>query len=77
MEEIKLSFEEAMAELAAILDELEKGELPLAAAITKYERGARLARYCEAQLQQFEQKISMLTAEDGQIKLSPLKLEEE
>jgi exodeoxyribonuclease VII small subunit len=46
----RLSFEQALAELEAIVGELESGQAPLEQSIERYERGARLKAHCEARL---------------------------
>ncbi len=46
----ELSFEEALAELRAIVERLESGESKLDEAIAAYEKGAALKRLCEAKL---------------------------
>ncbi len=45
-----LSFEEALAELRAIVERLESGETRLDEAIAAYEKGAKLKQLCEAKL---------------------------
>lgn len=47
----RLSFEQALAELEAIVAELESGQAPLEQSIERYERGARLKAHCEARLE--------------------------
>lgn len=46
----EISFEEALAELRAIVERLESGESKLDEAIAAYEKGAALKRLCEAKL---------------------------
>jgi exodeoxyribonuclease VII small subunit len=55
-----LSFEEALAELQAIVESLEKGQGKLEEAVTQYERGAALRQHCEALLAQAEQKVQAI-----------------
>ena len=63
----KLDFEGSMARLEEIVSLLERGDAPLEQAMTLFEEGAKLLRECTAQLDQAEQKVSLLTAgEDGQ-----------
>ncbi|MBC6405255.1 MAG: exodeoxyribonuclease VII small subunit [Rhodospirillales bacterium] len=45
-----VSFEEALAELRAIVERLESGESRLDEAIAAYEKGAKLKQLCEAKL---------------------------
>ena len=44
-----LSYDEAFAQLEAILASLEEGDLPLEQTLALYEEGAKLAAYCAAQ----------------------------
>ena len=46
-----LSFEQALAELEAIVQKLESGQAPLEESIAMYERGATLKAHCEARLE--------------------------
>ena len=46
-----LSFEQALAELEAIVQKLESGQAPLEESIAMYERGARLKAHCEQRLE--------------------------
>lgn len=54
------SFEAAMAELTRLVAQMEAGELALDASVAAYARGAELARYCAAQLEQVEQQVKIL-----------------
>ncbi|HVT62737.1 MAG TPA: exodeoxyribonuclease VII small subunit [Legionellaceae bacterium] len=54
-------FEQSITELETIVTQLEKGELALEDALKQFEQGIQLARSCQSQLQQAEQKIEMLT----------------
>ncbi|MBV8658597.1 MAG: exodeoxyribonuclease VII small subunit [Burkholderiales bacterium] len=54
------SFESAMSELEALIGDMERGELPLEAALTAYKRGGELIKFCQAQLEAAEQQIKVL-----------------
>ncbi|NBI65236.1 exodeoxyribonuclease VII small subunit [Pseudoflavonifractor sp. 60] len=58
----KLDFEGSMARLEEIVSLLEKGDAPMEQAMALFEEGARLLRECTAQLDEAEQKVSLLTA---------------
>ncbi|MCU0512040.1 MAG: exodeoxyribonuclease VII small subunit [Anaerolineae bacterium] len=60
----ELSFEQAYAELEDVVRRLEAGTLPLAEAVTLYERGQQLSARCQALLDSAELRIQAL-AEDG------------
>jgi len=56
-----MSFEEAMAELERVVNQLERGDVPLEDSITLYERGAALKKRCEAKLKEAEEKVAAIT----------------
>lgn len=60
----KLDLEKAMAELEAIVEALETGELPLDKSLKEFEKGVRLSRECQAALEAAEQKVQMLMGEE-------------
>jgi exodeoxyribonuclease VII small subunit len=55
-----VSFEEAMAELAELVTQMEGGTLPLEASVAAYARGAELVRYCAVQLEKVEAQVKVL-----------------
>ena len=57
----KKSFEQALAELEQIVNEMESGDLPLEDAVKKYETGIKQSRYCLDLLDKTEKKITLLT----------------
>ena len=54
------SFEQAMAELAQLVAQMEAGQLPLEASVAAYARGSELVRYCAAQLEKVEAQVKVL-----------------
>ena len=68
----KLSFEDAIAELEAIVRKLEDGKGKLDDAIDSYERGTLLRRHCEAKLAEAQARIDKIVpAADGTVKTVP------
>ncbi len=68
----KLNFEGSMARLEEIVSLLEKGDAPLEQAMTLFEEGAKLLRECTKQLDEAEQKVTLLTAgKDGVVTEEP------
>lgn len=63
MSDIPNSFEQSMAELEQLVQQLEQGELPLDQALAHFERGIQLTRQCQQQLEQAEQKVKVLLAD--------------
>ena len=56
-----LTFEQALANLEAIIEKIEKGDVGLEKAILEYERGIALIRRCKDILQKAEQRVDELT----------------
>ena len=56
-----LSFEQALAQLEAIVAKLESGQAELEASIELYERGAALKAHCETRLRQAQLKVEKIT----------------
>jgi len=52
------SYDEAMAEVKTILNELEEGETGIDILVEKVERGAHLLQQCKLKLQDVEHKIT-------------------
>lgn len=74
-EETKLTFEEALAKLEAVVEALEGGELKLEEALDYYQEGIRLVRFCREQLNRFESKLQVLMAgEDGELVIQEVEL---
>ena len=62
----KLNFEQSMVRLEEIVSLMEKGDAPLEQALALFEEGSGLLRECTRQLDEAEQKVTLLTAgEDG------------
>lgn len=53
-------YESALAEIEAIVAEMESGQLPLDASLAAYKRGAELLSYCRQQLADAEQQVKIL-----------------
>ena len=69
----ELTFDTALEKLERLVEEMERGDLPLEAAMAKYAEGAALSQVCLVQLQTAEQAVNKVIAEtDG--KLSELDL---
>ncbi len=56
----KLSFEQALERLEAIIDQIEAGEVGLEDSLKHYEAGTALVRRCRAVLDQTEKRIAEL-----------------
>ena len=68
-----MSFETALAELEAIVRDLENGKTSLEKSIACYERGIALKIHCEAKLRDAQSKIEkIVVAADGGLATAPL-----
>ncbi len=59
----ELSYEQAVAELEAIVTALEKGEKPLQESMALFERGQALTKHCADLLEKAELKVRTLVDE--------------
>ncbi|MEK5060116.1 exodeoxyribonuclease VII small subunit [Paenibacillus sp. FSL H7-0326] len=69
--EQELNFEAAMAELEEVVNQLERGDVPLEQAIELFQRGMKLSQMCNQKLEQVERKIEMIVEEDGEFRKEP------
>ncbi|MDO4988319.1 MAG: exodeoxyribonuclease VII small subunit [Synergistes sp.] len=60
-----MNFEEKIGELEKILSDMEGEGLSLDDALAGYERGIKLVRECREYLENAEQKITVLSQENG------------
>jgi exodeoxyribonuclease VII small subunit len=63
--EAPADFERSLAELEAIVDKLEQGDLSLDDSLRHFERGVQLTRTCQGALKQAEQKVEILLRRSG------------
>lgn len=72
-----LRFEDGMAALEQLVTRLESGELSLEAALAAFEDGVALVRRLNERLAAVEQHIEhLMRAEDGRLRLEPVKSDE-
>lgn len=68
-----MPFEEALKKLEKIVDDMEGGELPLEAMLSRFEEGTRLVKVCQTQLEAAEVKIQKLEKNAaGEVTLKPV-----
>ena len=60
-----LTFEQAMKRLEEIVSRLEAGDVPLDQSMTLFEEGTKLSAYLTKLLDTAEQKVTMITAQNG------------
>jgi exodeoxyribonuclease VII small subunit len=63
------SFEAALSELEALVVQMDNGQLPLEQSLAAYKPGTELLKHCQAALQDAEQQVRVLTAQNTLQKL--------
>ncbi|MCX8580923.1 MULTISPECIES: exodeoxyribonuclease VII small subunit [unclassified Gilliamella] len=71
----EVSFEETIKQLEAIVTQLENGDLPLDEALNEFEKGIKLARSGQKQLNEAEQRIQILLSENSDAQLSEFSID--
>jgi exodeoxyribonuclease VII small subunit len=71
-----LDFEQALAELEALVEHLERGDLPLDEALKTFERGVELTRHCQGSLRAAQQRVEILLKRNGQVEPEPFNVAE-
>ncbi len=64
-------FEECLQRLEKIVDELERGDIPLEKALTLFEEGIQLSNSCRKELEEAEGKVEILLKQNGKLQLEP------
>jgi len=69
-------FEQALAELEALVARLERGDLPLDEALQTFERGVELTRHCQDSLKAAQQRVEILLKRNGRAEPEPFSVAE-
>lgn len=64
-------FEECLERLEKIVQELERGEVPLEKSLALFEEGMQLSASCRKQLEEAEGKIEILLKQNGKLQTEP------
>ena len=64
-------FEECLQRLEKIVEELEKGEVPLEKSLTLFEEGMQLSGACRKELDEAEGKVEILLKNNGKLQPEP------
>lgn len=62
----KKNFEEALAQLEKITNELESGNFSLEESLKKFDEGVKLTEYCNSKLEEAQHKVNILLKKDGE-----------
>jgi len=60
----KLSFEQAIKDLTAIVSQIEQGKIPLQESLQQYEKGMALITHCRNILEKAEKRIEKISQEN-------------
>jgi exodeoxyribonuclease VII small subunit len=72
-EQARPIFEASLAELEAVVKQLESGDLPLEKALELFENGMQLSESCRKQLAEAETKVELLTRRGNVVNAEPFK----
>lgn len=72
----KKNFEQMLDDLEEIVQSLEKDDLKLDESIAKFEKGMKIAKECNKEIEEAEKKITILINENGEIKEEDFKTED-
>lgn len=64
-------FEDCLLRLEQIVDELEKGNVPLEQALKLFEEGLKLSSSCRKELEEAEGKVEILLRQNGKLQPEP------
>jgi exodeoxyribonuclease VII small subunit len=64
-------FEECLQRLETIVQELEKGDVPLEKSLTLFEEGMQLSASCRKELEEAEGKVEVLLKKNGKLQAEP------
>ncbi len=67
----KQTFENALARLEQLTEELENGDLSLDKSLKKFDEGIKLAAFCNNSLTEARAKVELLLTKDGQLESVP------
>jgi exodeoxyribonuclease VII small subunit len=64
-------FEDCLQQLEKIVEQLEKGDLPLEKSLQLFEEGVRLSNSCRQELEAAEGKVEILMKQGGKLQPEP------
>jgi exodeoxyribonuclease VII small subunit len=66
-----VSFEQSLNDLEQLVTQMETGELSLDDSLKAFENGVKLTRECQSILDDAEQKVQILSEQNGEIVSAP------
>ena len=65
-------FEEGLQRLEKILEQLERGDVPLEQSLKLFEEGVQLSNACRKELEEAEGRVEILLKQNGKLQAEPL-----
>lgn len=62
------NFEKALADLEALVERMEEGDMSLEESLKAFENGIRLTRHCQQALGAAQQRVQVLMQQDGELR---------
>jgi exodeoxyribonuclease VII small subunit len=70
-------FEDCLQRLEEVVNQLERGEVPLEQALKLFEEGVQLSNSCRKELEEAEGKVEILLKQNGKIQAEPFEISAE
>ena len=67
------TLEQSLAEITALVDKMEQGELTLEQSLQDFERGVTLVKHCQKLLKEAELRVEILSGQSSASELTPYK----
>ena len=70
-------FEECLQRLEEVVNQLERGDVPLEQALKLFEEGVQLSNSCRKELEEAEGKVQILLKQNGKLQAEPFEVSAE
>jgi exodeoxyribonuclease VII small subunit len=70
-------FEECLQRLEEVVNQLERGDVPLEQALKLFEEGVQLSNGCRKELEEAEGKVEILLKQNGKLQAEPFDISAE
>ena len=70
-------FEDCLQRLEEVVNQLERGEVPLEQALKLFEEGVQLSNSCRKELEEAEGKVEILLKQNGKLQTAPFEISAE
>ena len=70
-------FEECLQRLEEVVNQLERGDVPLEQALKLFEEGVQLSNSCRKELEEAEGKVEILLRQNGKLQAEPFEISAE